>query len=95
MSGGASPSSITAISATLLACAAAATAQESTCDVPWRLEETLRLGSVDGEDALSPVRALEIGPDGRIYLLQSWDHHVSVFLPDGSPPPARSSIPSQ
>ncbi len=60
-------------------------AQEPTCDAQWNLEETLRLGSAYGDDALNPVRALEIGPDGRIYLLQSWDHHVSVFLPDGRP----------
>lgn len=84
MSRRASAFAIAAISATL-SWPATAVAQQSTCDVPWQLEETLRLGSVDGEDALSPVRALEIGPDGRIYLLQSWDHHVSVFLPDGSP----------
>lgn len=60
-------------------------AQEPTCDARWDLVETLRLGSVDGDDALNPVRALELGPDDRIYLLQNWDHHVSVFLPDGRP----------
>ena len=59
--------------------------QDSACDTPWQLNETLRLGSMHGEVTLSPVRALETGPDGRIYLIQSWDHHVSVFLPDGSP----------
>ena len=85
MSRRASAFAIAAMCATLFSGPAAATAQESACDVPWRLEETLRLGSLDGDDALSPVRALEIGPDGRIYLLQSWDHHVSVFLPDGRP----------
>ena len=51
----------------------------------WEHEETLRLGSLDGEVTLNPLWALETGPDGRIYMLQSWDHHVSVFLPDGRP----------
>ncbi len=60
-------------------------AQEPTCDLEWSFVETLRLGSVDGDVALSPVRALEVGPDGRIHLLQNWDLHVSVFLPDGRP----------
>ena len=69
----------------ILAGSTVGVAQEPPCDAQWNLAETLRLGSVDGDDALSPVRALEIGPDGRIYLLQSWDHHVSVFLPDGRP----------
>lgn len=60
-------------------------AQEPMCDAQWNLEETLRLGSVDGEVALNPAWALATGPNGRIYMLQSWDHHVSVFLPDGRP----------
>ncbi len=64
---------------------AAIAGQESACDAPWQLEETLRLGSASGEVTLSPVRALTTGPDGRIHLIQSWDHHVSVFTSDGRP----------
>jgi len=64
---------------------AAIAGQESACNTPWQLKETLRLGSIDGEVTLTPVRALETGPDGSIYLIQSWDHHVSVFRSDGRP----------
>ncbi|WP_419950246.1 hypothetical protein [Candidatus Palauibacter sp.] len=59
-------------------------AGQEACDRPWRLEETLRLGSVDGEGMLTYVRDLAIGPDGRVYLLQSWDP-IRVFWPDGRP----------
>ncbi len=75
---------LTTIIAILLFPANAA-AQQSACDAPWQLVETLRLGSSDGEDALSPVRAMNTGADGRIYLLQNWDYSVSIFLPDGRP----------
>ncbi len=64
---------------------AATLGQEPACETPWQLEETLRLGSASGEVTLSPVRALTTGPDGRIHLIQSWDHHVSVFTSDGRP----------
>lgn len=84
MSNPASSRAAAAISAIFFFPAASA-GQESACDALWQLRETLRLGSTYGEVTLSPVRALEIGPDGRIYLIQSWDHHVSVFLPDGQP----------
>ena len=59
-------------------------AGQAVCDRPWALEETLRLGSVDGDGMLTYVRDLAIGPDGRIYLLQSWDP-IRVFRPDGRP----------
>jgi len=64
---------------------AATLGQEPACETPWQLEETLRLGSASGEVTLSPVRTLTTGPDGRIHLIQSWDHHVSVFTSDGRP----------
>lgn len=50
----------------------------------WELHETLRIGSVDGEDALSSVMDLEIGPDGRAYVTQHFVPHVTVFRPDGT-----------
>ncbi|WP_420449898.1 hypothetical protein [Candidatus Palauibacter sp.] len=84
MSGCVSARVLTKIIATLVFPSLAA-AQQSACDAPWQLVETLRLGSFDGEDALSPIRAMNTGPDGRIYLLQSWDYSVSIFLPDGRP----------
>ncbi|WP_428277308.1 hypothetical protein [Candidatus Palauibacter sp.] len=65
-------------------CGPARTAAQEVCDGPWELEETLRLGSVDGDGMLTYVRDLAIGPDGRVYLLQSWDP-IRVFWPDGRP----------
>ena len=76
---------ITRVVLALAVAAGTASSQEPLCGVRWELEETLRLGSVDGELALSPLYDLEVGPDGRIYLIQSWDLHVSVFEPDGQP----------
>lgn len=67
-----------------VACGLAPLAGQEVCDRPWRLEETLRLGSVDGDGMLTFVRDLAIGPEGRIYLLQSWDP-IRVFWPDGRP----------
>lgn len=64
---------------------AIAAAQQPACDAAWQLVETLRLGSVDGEDALSPLRAMNTGPDGRIYLIQAWEYSVTVFELDGRP----------
>lgn len=69
----------------LLFCSAAVAGQESACDMPWDLKETLRLGSASGEVLLNPLWALQTGTDGRIYMLQSSDYHVSVFTSDGRP----------
>ncbi len=49
----------------------------------WSLEETLRIGSIDGPDALSPVAALDVGPEGGVYLAQNFVTEVWVFGPDG------------
>ena len=57
---------------------------QEVCDAPWRLEETLRLGSADGDVTFSHVKDLAIGPDGRIYVLQIGEP-VHVFLLDGRP----------
>lgn len=59
-----------------------AVAQEA-CTLDWRLEETLRIGSVDGPDALSRVPSLAIGPDGEIYAPQPASGQVLVFSADG------------
>ncbi len=56
-------------------------------DLPtWTLgEPALTLGSIDGgPDAFSPIRALEVGPDGDVYLLLSQEHRVAVFSESGS-----------
>lgn len=58
---------------------------QSVCSAPWTLEETLLIGSIDGEVTLSWVRDLEIGPNGDIYVAQGWDHSVAVFGSDGRP----------
>lgn len=67
----------------IYACHAEVLAQTNPCE--WQLEETLGLGSVGGEVVLSPLYDLDVGPDGRIYTIQSWDYQVLLFQPDGRP----------
>ncbi|MDX1395355.1 MAG: hypothetical protein R3195_13285 [Gemmatimonadota bacterium] len=48
--------------------------------------ETLRFGSVDDpETALTSIRALDLGPDGRIYTLHPRENLVRIHGPDGAP----------
>jgi hypothetical protein len=51
----------------------------------WTLgAPTLRIGSLEGgETALTTVRTLTVGPEGRIHVLQPQDQEVRVFGPDG------------
>lgn len=49
----------------------------------WELKETQLIGSIDGEDALSEVFDLEVGPNGNIYLAQMFTPYVAVFAPTG------------
>lgn len=51
----------------------------------WTLEETLRIGSVEGEgpDVFGEIDALEVGPAGRIYVFDGFDRELRVFGPDG------------
>lgn len=49
----------------------------------WSLEETLRIGSMDGEDALTEVLALDLGPDGHVYVAQQFATSVAVFTSTG------------
>lgn len=58
---------------------------QAVCEAPWTLEETLRIGSIDGEDALSGVLDLDVGPDGSVYMAQQFLPYVTVFSPDGQP----------
>jgi hypothetical protein len=58
---------------------------QGACEAAWVLEETLRIGSIDGEVTLTWVRNLEVGPDGDIYVSQGWDQSVAAFGADGRP----------
>lgn len=51
----------------------------------WTLAPEVRIGSVDGPDALSAVRDLALGPAGRAFAIQALEGSVRVFEPDGSP----------
>lgn len=55
------------------------------CSEPWALEETLRIGSLDGEDALSGVLDLTVGPSGSLYVAQVSLPAVTVFDEAGRP----------
>lgn len=52
---------------------------------PWTLEPALRIGSLDGPDALSRVADVALGPRGRVYVVLPQERRVAVFAPDGSP----------
>jgi len=58
---------------------------QEVCPRPWPLTETVRIGSIDGPDALTYPVVLETGPDGRVYLIQSMISAVSIFKSDGTP----------
>ena len=49
----------------------------------WRLEETLRIGALDGDQALSDVLDLDVGPDGSVYVAQIFTPHVAVYSSSG------------
>ncbi|MDZ7780537.1 MAG: hypothetical protein U5R14_11500 [Gemmatimonadota bacterium] len=52
-----------------------------TCE--WFLEETQRFGAADGEDALTGILDLEVGPDGNVFLAQRFGAGVTILTPDG------------
>jgi len=51
----------------------------------WTLEETLRIGSLEGEgpDVFGRVAALEVDPAGRIYVFDGFARELRTFGPDG------------
>jgi len=51
----------------------------------WRLEEDLRIGSVDdsGAGALSNPRAMEVDGAGRLYVIESQPMELRVYGPNG------------
>ena len=53
------------------------------CTADWRLTEGLRIGSLDGPDALTEVRSLAISPNGDLYVTQYLLGSVTVFSADG------------
>lgn len=55
------------------------------CSQAWTLEETLRIGSLDGDDALSGVLDLGVGPDGLLYVAQQYIPAITVFDAQGHP----------
>lgn len=72
--------------ALLAALSLAACQAPGSADAPprWRAETVRSIGSVDGPDALSPVRDLAVGPDGGIYVVQARARTILVFGPEGS-----------
>lgn len=54
-------------------------------DAEWRLVEDLRIGRVDGAgpEVFGQVAAVEIDPDGRIYVAEGRPHQIRVFDADG------------
>lgn len=65
-----------------LACLAALAT--STASQAWSLSEDLRIGSVDGPDALTLVASLTVDRQGRIYVLEPENQRVRVFGSDGT-----------
>ena len=58
---------------------------QARCADSWTLRETLRIGSVDGPDALATVLDFDVSADGHVYVAQSFVNSISVFAPDGTP----------
>lgn len=59
-------------------------ADAATGPAEWTLSEELRIGSLEGETALSEVGTVRPGPDGNVYVLLPQEGRVAVFGPDGS-----------
>lgn len=53
------------------------------CATEWPLRESLRIGSLDGPDALGEVRSLAIGPTRELFVAQYMVGSLSVFSPEG------------
>lgn len=72
---------ITAIA--LVACAPSSMRAQDACPTPWRLEEVLRIGSVESTDLTTGVLDLAIGPDSALYVAQALVPAITVFSLDG------------
>lgn len=73
------------IVALLFVIVATGVAGQSTCAMPGSIRESMRIGSVDGDDALAGILDLAIGPQGEVFLAQQFTPHVAVFSPAGRP----------
>lgn len=60
-------------------------ADAATGPAEWRLSEELRIGSLEGETALSRVGAVRPGNDGRVYVLLPQEGRVAAFDSAGRP----------
>ena len=69
----------------LLLCVPGTVRAQTACPTPWRLDEVLRIGSVESTDLVAGVRDLAIGPDSALYVAQAMVPAVTVFSLDGRP----------
>lgn len=60
-------------------------ADAATGPAEWNLREELRIGSLEGETALSSVGSVRPGRDGRAYVLLPQEGRVAVFDSAGRP----------
>ena len=64
-------------------CAPVGMRGQAACPVAWKLEEVLRIGSLESTDLVASVRDLAIGPDSTLYVAQAMVPAVTVFSLDG------------
>ncbi len=67
----------------LLLCAPPPIHSQDACPTPWRLDEVLRIGSVESTDLVASVLDLALGPDSVLYVAQAMVPAVTVFSLDG------------
>ncbi len=67
----------------LLLCAPPSIHAQDACPTPWRLDEVLRIGSVESTDLVASVLDLALGPDSVLYVAQAMVPAVTVFSLDG------------
>ena len=56
---------------------------QTVCPTPWRLEEVVRIGSLESADLVTRVTDLALGPDSALYVAQAQVPAVTVFSLDG------------
>ena len=67
----------------LFLCAPAAMRAQTECPTPWRLDEVLRIGSLESADLVTRVSDLAVGPDNALYVAQAMVPAIKVFSLDG------------
>ena len=55
-------------------------------EAAWRVVEELRIGTMEGNgpDLFGAVRAIEVDPVGRLWILEGQAQEIRIFGPDGS-----------